>query len=377
VAEIYDVIVIGGGAIGAATARELALAGGRILLLERGTHAGQAWSAAAGMLAPQIEADADDQLLRLSLAARDYYRRMVPQLEADTGIGVDLWVEGIARIAEDESEAETLMARVRWQQQQGYDSEWLGSEEVHRRWPWLGRAAGALWAHGDGALDPRQLVRALRADAVHRGATQIEDQVTALRLHEKTDRVMGVVGQAGRYHAPQVVVAAGAWSGLIEGLPRRLPVEPVRGQMLAVPWPSGVPRAIAYHKDCYLLARAEEAVLGSTMEYAGFRPEVTPDGIARIMAAGVALCPALSNAEIRRSWAGLRPVTEDGLPIIGGDSHVAGLWYAMGHGRNGILLAGLTGVLMRQIIEGREPDWDLRGFSPDRFESRPLSRAQD
>jgi glycine oxidase len=290
---------------------------------------------------------------------------------------VDLWLEGIARVAGDESEAETLATRVRWQQQQGYASEWLGSEELHRRWPWLGRATGALWAAGDGALDPRQLVRALRADALRRGATQVEDQVTSLALDEKKDRVTGVVGQAGRYHAPQVVLAAGAWSSLIEGLPRRLPVQPVRGQMLALPWPSAVARAIAYHKDCYLMTRGDEAVLGSTMEYAGFRPEVTPDGMARIMAAGVALCPALSHTQVRRSWAGLRPVTQDGLPIIGADPRLGGLWYATGHGRNGILLAGLTGALMRRIIEGQEPDWDLRGFSPGRFESSSLSQARD
>jgi len=87
--------------------------------------------------------------------------------------------------------------------------------------------------------------------------------------------------------------------------------------MAALPWPAGIGRAIVYHKDCYLLARGQEAILGSTMEYVGFQPEVTPDGIARIFAATVTLCPGLVRGKLRRTWAGLRPVTPDGLPIIG------------------------------------------------------------
>ena len=104
--------------------------------------------------------------------------------------------------------------------------------------------------------------------------------------------------------------------------------------MAALPWPAGVGRAIVYHKDCYMLARAGEAILGSTMEHVGFQAEVTPEGMAGIFAATLALCPALIRAKVRRTWAGLRPMTPDGLPIIGGEPRLPGLWYATGHGRN-------------------------------------------
>jgi glycine oxidase len=122
-----------------------------------------------------------------------------------------------------------------------------------------------------------------------------------------------------------------------------------------------------YHKDSYLLARGDEAILGSTMEYAGFQSEVTSAGLARILASTIALCPGLVRAKLRRSWAGLRPVTTDGLPIIGSEPRLPGLWYATGHGRNGILLAGLTGLLVTQLILGGQPDLDLRPFAPQRF----------
>jgi glycine oxidase len=146
-----------------------------------------------------------------------------------------------------------------------------------------------------------------------------------------------------------------------------LPVKPVRGQMAALPWPAAVPRAIVYHNHSYILARRGEAIIGSTMESVGFQPEVTTAGLAQIFAATLLLAPSLIRAKVRRTWAGLRPMTPDGLPIISGEPTVRGLWYATGHGRNGILLAGITGVLIRQLIDGEASGAGLQPFAVDRF----------
>jgi glycine/D-amino acid oxidase-like deaminating enzyme len=137
--------------------------------------------------------------------------------------------------------------------------------------------------------------------------------------------------------------------------------------MAALPWPDDIPRAIVYHKDSYILTRRGEAVIGSTMEDAGFRPEVTTAGVAQIFSATMSLCPGLLRAKIRRTWAGLRPMTPDGLPIVGPEPLLQGLWYATGHGRNGILLAGITGVLLRQLMDGAAPAHDVLAFSAQRF----------
>ena len=360
----YDVVVVGAGPVGAACARELALAGRRVQLLEAGGDQGQAWRAAAGMLAPQIEAGPDDPLVELGVAAREHYRPLADALLETTHTDIGLWQEGIASVAADETHAAELRSAVAWQRQQGMLSDWLDAEEVQARWSWLRPTHGALWAPHEGALEPQKLVRALLADAQRLGVELTHDRATG--IERQGDRVACVVGQRDRYPAGDVVLAAGAWSGLIDGLPRPLSVSPVRGQMVALPWPEGARRAILYRRDCYVVARGDEAIAGSTMEYVGFRAEVTDEGRAGITGALATLSAALDGG-VLRSWSGLRPVTPDGLPILGAEPRLGGLWYATGHGRHGILLAGLTGVLIRQLLDGEPPAEDLTAFAPDRF----------
>lgn len=361
----YDVIVVGGGPVGAACARELALAGRRVLVLEPGGEIGQGWRAAAGMLAPQIEALGDAPLLELGLAGRELYTPLAAALRETTGIDIGLWREGIACVAATEAEAAELRSKCACQRQRSHLSDWLDADEVRARWPWLGPTHGALWAAREGALQPEKLVTALLADAARLGAVVRQD--TAAAIDQRGDRVVGVVGRGGRYGAPDVVLAAGAWTGTVEGVPRPVAVAPVRGQMAALPWPEGERRGIVYGHGCYLLARGDEAIAGSTMEYAGFRPETTSAGLARILRGVTALCPTLTAAAVKRTWAGLRPVTADGLPIIGAEPRLPGLWYATGHGRNGILLAGITGVIVGQLLAGEPTVEEIEAYAPARF----------
>ena len=360
----FDVIVIGGGALGASCARELALEGRRVLVLEPGGERGQAWRAAAGMLAPQIETDYFEPLYELGVAGRERYADLARELLETTGIDIGLWREGIARVATDEAEAHQLRDNVSYQRQQGHRCDWLDAEEVRERWPWVRPVLGALWAPHDGALDPAQLVTALLADAVRLGATVVPAAATAV-LREG-DRVTGVVA-GERYSAGDVVVAAGAWSGRLEGLPRPLSVEPVRGQMATLPWPAEMRRAILYHRDCYILARGTEALFGSTMEYAGYDASVTDAGQRAIREGVRTLSPGMAAAAPLRTWAGLRPVTPDGLPILGPAPDFSHLWYACGHGRNGILLAGISAVLLHQMIKGEPVHEHVKAFRPSRM----------
>ena len=363
--DSYDIIVVGGGVVGAACTRELARNGRRVAMLDPGGARGQAWIASAGMLAPQIEGRQGDLLFDLGLAGRELYCELAGLLKDDTGVDIGLWRGGSAAVALEEAEAADLRSKVAWQRQQGHLCDWLDAGEVRERYPWLGPCLGALWAPHEGALDPTSLVQALRMDAISHHAVLVDDE--ALALERRGDRVIGVAGRRGHYSAPQVVLAAGAWIRLLGGLPRPLPVEPVRGQMLALPWPAGVERAIVYHRSCYLLGRGAEAIAGSTMEYVGYDPSVTSSGLARILSAAGALVPALAHVPVSRSWAGLRPVSSDGLPILGPEPRLPGLWYAAGFGRHGVLLAAIAALLLRIMMNGQTPSEDVSALRPQRF----------
>src|SRR5437763_695282 len=175
----------------------------------------------------------------------------------------------------------------------------------------------------------------------------------------------GTTGTDIRFWRP--VLAAGVWSPQVRGLPRPLPVEPLRGQMAATAWPDGCPPAILFHDHGYVLARGADAVLGSTMERAGYDARVTNEGLAQIFRGAVRLLPALMTQSVQRMWAGLRPATPDGRPILGRDPEVDRLWYATGHGRTGILLAALTGEIVADLLTTGETDSDIAPLRVDRF----------
>lgn len=362
----YDVVIVGGGAVGAACAREAARTGRSVAFLDPDSDDGRAWQAAAGMLAPEVEArESDDPMVALGVAGRDRIVVLNERLREGVGADIGLWQEGIAHVAFDEADVDRLKAQVAHQRQQSLLVDWLDDAEAKSRWPWLGQVRGAFWAPSGGGVDPHRLVEALRADAIRMGAVHVRDRATAIERHG--DRVAAVHG-AERYGAKDVVIAAGAWSPLIDGLPRPLAVAPVRGEMASLPAPEGLGRAIVYGRGAYLVGHEDEVTVGSTMEYTGFRTEVTAAGLARIFAGASQICPALTRASVTRTWAGLRPASADGLPIIGRDPSVEGLWYATGHGRNGILLSGITGVLIRQLLTGEATAIeDLTAYDPGRF----------
>jgi glycine oxidase len=362
--QTCDVAVIGGGVVGAACARAAALRGLAVAVFEPGPDPAAASPASAGMLAAQIE-PTDADWFSLAVRARDLYEPLAPLLHEATGIDIGFWRPGIASLAFDEVVEDRLKSEVAAQRQAGLRCDWLEPEDVQERWP--GAAAGcrgALFASEDGALDPQALTRAYLADARRLGATLVSETVRAVTV--AGGKAIGVTTAQGTTTAGDVVIAAGAWSATIGALPRPLPVEPVRGQMAATAWPAATPAAILYDGECYVVARGGEALLGSTMEHAGFDCHVTNEGLAQIFRGAVRLLPALAQAPVLRTWAGLRPLTPDGHPIVGRDPEVEHLWYATGHGRNGVLLAALTGEIIGDVVSEGKTSVDFTAWLPDR-----------
>lgn len=365
-----DVLVVGGGIVGAAVARALAVDGHAVEIVDSGREPGIATQASAGMLAPLAESDPEEPLLGLAVRGRDLYRELAPRLAEETGVDLGLWLDGIFKVAFTEEEESAARGAVAWQRQQGLGTEWITASELRARCPGISaEARGAALAPEDGALEPLAALEALLVSAARRGARIVRGaRVVGLEL--AGGRVTGVRTEAGPRPAGAVVLAAGAWSGRVEGLPRPLSVEPVRGQMVAFDWPADEPSAIVYWGRGYVLRRGAEAVVGSTMEHVGFDAGVTPEGRERVAQGGARVYPVLADTAPRRSWAGLRPGTPDGRPIIGADPEVGNLWYATGHGRNGILLAAVTGELVAFLFNGGAKDgleYDLAPIRPDRF----------
>jgi len=359
-----EVIVVGGGVIGAACARAAALRGLRVALCEPGPDRAAASRASAGLLAAQIEPP-DEWLRGLAVRGRDLYEGLAGALRETTGLDIGFWRAGIASVAFDDAAADRLRDVVAQQRQAGLRCDWLEPDDVVERF--LGAAPGcrgALFAPEDGAVDPAALTGALLADARRLGVTMLPERVE--RVVIASGRATGVALADRTLNAEHVVIAAGAWSPQLGGLPRPLPIEPVRGQMAAGPWPSATPPAILYCDHSYVLARGGEALMGSTMEHAGFDGRVTEAGIAEIVSGAARLLPALATVRPARTWAGLRPVTPDGRPIVGADPETRGLWFATGHGRNGILLAALTGEIIGDLLAGGATDVDITGLQPGR-----------
>ena len=362
-----DVLIVGGGIVGMCCARAMAHRNHEVVVVESGPKSGAASLIAAGMLAPQAESVAEDPTLELAVRARDLYVELAPTLMDEVGIDIGLWTGGILQVAFTDEEVAERKSEVAWQRQSGFTAEWLTPEEVRERAPGIsGKIQGAAYAPEDGSVDPQALLNAMRKSAEAKGVTTIlGEEVTSLTIGE--GGIEGIQTDKRSISAGAVVLAAGAWSSKIRGLARPLSVEPIRGQIASLDWPTDELPAIVYGAGGYVIKREHEAIAGSTMEHVGFDTTVTDEGLSRICQIASAIYPALTNAEVRSSWAGLRPQTPDGRPIIGPDPNIAGLWYATGHGRNGILLAGYTGELLAQLHSGEQIEHDLCCINPDRF----------
>jgi glycine oxidase len=366
---IADVLVVGAGVMGCAAAFELARRGVRTTVLERSVPGAEASSAAAGMLAAQAEASHDGPFLRLCLASRARFGDWAAALREATGIDVEHRTCGVLRVAHDEPGAAALQGEVALQERAGLRAELLGAAAARAVEPAIapGVLAAARFAD-DARVDPPSWLRALRIAAERAGATFRVGAVVR-RLVVEGDEARGVETEEGeRVQAAHVVLAAGSWSALVPGaaLPSAS-VRPARGQIVQLLVPSPVLRGIVWGPRAYLCPRDDGRVLiGSTLEFVGFRRGVTAGAIAELTTAAIRDVPALADADFDRAWSSFRPWTADELPLIGA-STVRGLTLATGHYRNGILLSPITAEIVAALATGRPPPLDVTPFSASRL----------
>jgi len=371
-----DALVVGGGLIGCAVAAELASRGLEVVVVDRGEPGGEASGAAAGMLSPQADADAPSPLFDFALESRELYPEWSRSLREETGIDVGYRKTGLLRcLAGGEPGAGEAFAAAAWQRAKGLRVEKLSRASMpqgiaDRLAPGI---AAAVSFPDEAVVDPRKLTRAAWLCAERRGAKVLTGvAVRGLRLERGVCR--GFETDAGPFVARCVVDAAGAWAAAFDDrLAVAVPVERVRGQIVEVRLAGRPLETVVSSEEVYLVPRPDGTVLiGSTIERVGFRREVTAGAVARLLERAERLLPEIASARFVTAWAGLRPGSPDGWPLLG-PSSIEGLFLAAGHFRNGILLAPATARHMSDLLTGR-PSPRLSPFSVERFAGLP-SRA--
>ena len=384
-----DVLIVGGGVIGLSIAEALVAEGARVRLLEAETVAAGASGAAAGMLAPIGEAALDSPLLWPGLESLQRFGALCSRLHGETGIDPEYVRSGLLHVARRGSEVEALAARLRATQAAARTTgwpfdpelEWLeGSALDHHAEGLDPELAAGIFSPHEGHLRPPLLVRALEASARSRGV-RIDVGIRAQRLAVAGDRVLGVESSAGRIHAGVTVLALGAWTpALLEtggsAASAGVAIEPVRGQILCLEAPLPALRSICWSSGIYLVPKRDGSwIVGATEERVGFDRRVTVEGVSWLLDQARRVFPGLKEASFSRAWAGIRPVSADGLPSVGPVPGREGLLIAAGHGRNGVLLAPITAEIITDLWQGRAVGPAGRTLSPAR--SRPASDPED
>lgn len=354
--KTWDIVVIGGGVIGLSLAWRLRHANATVLVVEKGEPAREATAAAGGMIA-HCDPAIPPELAAMTLASARMYPEFVAELRAEAFESPDLREQGTILLGEDHDTPKCEGARP------------LSESELSELEP-LVKMRGSAHFLPERSVDPRKLGSVLEKAARTLGV----DFVTGSPVTEVAvlgSRTIGVRTSKSFYAAGAVVNCAGAWASLMK--PLAVPTHPVKGQMVCVIPPADAKqngsliRHVIRTSEVYLVPRSDGRILlGATVEEAGYDKRVDPDVVKRFMEAAAKVVPEIAGMRLHEAWAGLRPGSPDGLPILGATS-MKGYFAATGHYRDGIMLAPVTALVMTQLLKERKPQFDLTPFSPLRF----------
>ncbi len=385
---MYDVIVIGGGIVGAATAYHLVRQGANTLLLDR-NDAGRSTNAGAGILAPESSYSRSERWFNFAVEAVGYYPTLVQQLEAaQTGdTGYSPCERLTLAVSKDELErfnkAKTLIFNR--QKRRGLPTpanlREISPDEARRLFPPLAPPLSVIHYRQAARVDGRLLTEAMRRAAEQQGLITKEISVEQLLVEKarlegaifKKRAVTGVVAGGESFKAGNVVIAGGAWSQTFgTQLELDIPVEPQRGQLIHLYLPhtdtTNWPMVSAFRGHYIVPWPDGRVVVGATRENdTGFKPHSTATGIRELLVEALRVVPGLAEAEIKEIRVGLRPFIQDGLPILGAVPNVTNIYLATGHGPTGLQLGPYSGKLIADLISGQAIEADIGMFGVARF----------
>ena len=375
-----SVAIIGGGICGLGIGWRLAAAGCRVDVFDKGEAGHEASWAAAGMLAAQVETEpGEDALLALNLESQAAWPAFATELQGVTGVDLGYRDEGTLVVAAHRDDAAELRNTYEFQCGLGLDLTWLTGGQARRMAPHLAPAvSAAVYSQKDHQVDNRQLVTALRKAFLDAGGSLHEHKpVDAIEVAD--NRARGVFVDGALHEADIVLLAAGAWSYDIDGLPSfaRPPVRPLKGQVISLRMDPRAPIIdhVLWGPDIYIVPRRDGTlILGATVEDKGFDRDLTAGGIYRLLEAAWEILPQIEELPVKEMWVGFRPTSRDDAPILG-PTPVEGLVVATGHHRNGVLLAPLTIDAVSAFVLDGDIRSAIQPFGIDRFYANASPRV--
>jgi glycine oxidase len=368
--QTSDVVVVGGGIIGLAVAYYLAREQVQVTLVERGAVGREASWAAAGYLSYQGGSSEPGPRLDLLRTSRLMYDGWIEELREFTAADTGFWRCGLLELCLNETEARDMQERLAWQRAAGFHLEWLDAAAVRQRQPHLAPEVpvqGGLLLPDVAQVRPPRLLKAL-TEAVMRQGVQLREHTPVTAITHDGDRVTGVtVGNGEVIASPIVINAAGSWSAQLGLGMSPLPVKPIKGTIVLLETAAPPTRELLDTSQGALYPRPDnKLLLGATLEDVGFDKRVTLKSVDQLVHQAVTLMPCLQDATLVTAWSGLRPYTHDHLPYLGQVPGWRGAYVATGHFRNGILLAPVTGLLMKEMILGQAPTLPLEPYDVGR-----------
>jgi len=356
-----DILVIGGGAIGLLTARELVRSGADITLVEMGAIGREASWAGGGIMSPLYPWRHADAVTALSLRSQRHYPQLCATLREETGIDSEFIRSGLL-VLEPRDQDQALA----WGREHQVRIESLAPDALRETAPGLGfTPSTALWLPAIAQIRNPRFVKALRC--LIEGQVRIREQEEVVELLLDSGRAVGARTRKATIAADRVLVCSGAWTAkLFEGLDKRPDIEPVRGQMILLNAKPGQVNRMALFRDRYLIPRRDGRILiGSTLEHEGFVKAITAEAKADLHRAAMELFPSLRHAPIENHWAGLRPGSPQGIPYIGAYPGIRGLYCNAGHYRNGLVTGPASARLAADLLLGRDPSLDPSPYALD------------
>src|SRR5271170_6735467 len=374
--KTFDVAIAGAGLIGGSIAFELARAGLRVGLFDRQEPGKESSWAGAGILSPAPESAAMIPLVPLAKASMAIYPEFVRAVEEISGQSAGFRPKGTLQAIFTPDAREELSTVIALHHGLGLKAEPLRAEDARELEPSLSEdlEAGVL-RPDEASVDNRALTQAV-LEAARRSGVQFFPGTGAEAIRREGDRCAGLQLKNEKIEARWTVIAAGCFSANIAGVAAYAPVRPAKGQMIALRPDDLKIERVLWSENIYLVPRNDGRILaGATVEYTGFEKGMTAGGLEKVLAGAIELSPALANARVEETWAGLRPDSPDHLPILG-PADIDGLLIATGHFRGGILLTPITARLVCEWVTQQRVSVDWDRFSPMRFQSATLQSAR-